>query len=166
MRLKWLLLGLLLVTACSKNTPLSEGPASVASYQNFSADQKAQIIESINSMNTAAGKILVETVPNQNGYPITLVQVEPPPESPNRAGFAIHDDTQCTIQISKTVFDPAKKDYVKSVLWHEMGHCFGLQHDPQNGQLMYYTAEPFKTYSNESINRFFTEITSSVKQKR
>ena len=53
-------------------------------------------------------------------------------------------------------------DDLESVLWHELGHCAGLVHVPQTGEIMYAYTNAFSTYSSDALSRFFTAITSSA----
>lgn len=162
MRMWWLLLIVLVGTACSKKG-LPGGPGAVVAYENFSEDQRKLLVNTIADLNASAGSTIVETSANGTSFPITIALVDPPKESPNRAGYAILDGEKCTVQLSRPVFSPNRADYVKSVLWHELGHCFGLTHDPQEGQVMYYSAEPFASYKSDSLKRFYSEVLNLVR---
>jgi hypothetical protein len=49
-------------------------------------------------------------------------------------------------------------DLIKTVIWHELGHCIGLDHNGRIGHIMSEQVNPFDTYSKEEIDLFLTEV--------
>jgi len=49
-------------------------------------------------------------------------------------------------------------DLIKTVIWHELGHCIGLNHNGKVGHIMSEQVNPFESYRKEEINLFLTEV--------
>jgi len=152
----------LLITACGKNRQSSiPWPAVITNFERFSEAQKEQLLTAVNDLNTQAGKTVI-TTSEGTGFPISLKLVEPTEDTKTRAGYAILEDDKCNIEISTIVFEPGRADVIKPVLWHEIGHCVGLTHDPQQGEIMFRITSGFTTYTKEAVQRFlYTMLTSA-----
>jgi len=153
-----------LVVGCGKNRPApGTWPARVIGHEGFSEEQWASIKGAVDYLNTGAGKKLVYQEGETGGdYPITFKFVENSADHSSRAGLAIFDDESCTIEVSSVVFLTANADTLVPVINHELGHCAGLEHDPQAGQVMYRSATTLKAYTPDSLGRFFNEVVINV----
>lgn len=125
-------------------------------------DQKQQIVDSLQDMNVRVHRTVVEPAALSNSYPITITVRDPWAEAPSRAGYATVEDDKCTIEISRVVFEADKVDYRKPVIWHELGHCAGLSHDPKEGEVMYRSSSELKNYTADALTRFYQEVLSSI----
>lgn len=124
----------------------------------FSDSQQTQIRTALEEMNTDAKKRVIEVNGAHDHFPVTITLRDPWPEAPSRAGYATMTPDGCLVEISTDVMRRGKEDYIRPVLWHELGHCAGLQHDPKEGEVMYKISEPFDTYSSDAFTRFWGTI--------
>lgn len=85
------------------------------------------------------------------------------------AGRATLSNWSCTIELAdflfaknKTTGEMTAKALLLAVLWHEIGHCGGLPHVEEAGELMSPITLPFSSYSDAKIQRFFTDLLNST----
>lgn len=90
---------------------------------------------------TLTDNVYIEQSFKDMGFPVTLeVVVTKKRLQDNRAGETDGIGTfKCNIAIDIDTFKSL--DYLKDVLWHEYGHCAGLDHNPRQGTIMYYRTE-------------------------
>jgi hypothetical protein len=163
MRYLWLVAVVVVVSACGNNRPQTgPWPAAVVSTEHFSAAESQTLITALDEMNIAVHRTIVQPDSATSGYPITIVLRGPWDEAPDRAGYATVESDKCTIELSNVIFAEGKKDYIKPVVWHEMGHCAGLQHDPTQGEIMYKASNRLSDYTQASISRFYVNVLSSI----
>ena len=152
----------LVLTACAKirNEPW---PARIESISGFSGEEETNVRSALADLNESGGKttLILDGAPAR-AFPITILKRDPPADAPNRAGLSTLDESHCTIEISSKVFSPGYSTYMKSVVWHEIGHCGGLVHTGQVGALMYPTTAPFVDYTNYELGDFFAALFSSA----
>jgi len=72
-------------------------------------------------------------------------------------GVAWIDEVPCRIQMADRTY-VFGQDWVNSVLWHEIGHCLGMDHHPDSEDIMYKYAKPLPQYSKESLQEFFRRL--------
>lgn len=150
---------MLVVTGCGNYRQFNKPwPATVSGMQGFSDSQQTQIRAALEEVNTDAKKRVIEVDGAADRFPVTIQLRNPWPEAPTRAGYATMDPNGCVIEISTDVMRKGKEDYLRPVLWHELGHCAGLQHDPKEGEVMYKVSEPFSYYSSDAFTRFWGTI--------
>lgn len=137
-------------------------PATITSMQGFSPTQMQQIQSAISDLNSTGKRPLITTEAGPRTYPISVSLVDPTQATENRAGCATVSGSQCVVQLSSLLFEDEYADDLESVVWHELGHCAGLVHVPQQGEVMFAYTIPFSTYSSDALSRFLTSITSSA----
>jgi len=141
-----------------------EWPAVIAGIEGFTEAQTSELMGSIRELNRNAGKIVVTEEPGTMGYPIFFRLVEPKGPSERRVGHAVFDEFKCEIDLSSIAFKSDRKGLAKSVLWHEIGHCAGLEHESESTELMYFTSFPFTFYSEGALDRFVGALNRSIIQ--
>jgi len=72
-------------------------------------------------------------------------------------GVATVGGHQCKIQIAYRTFS-YPQDWIDSVVWHEIGHCFYLEHSTDDEDIMYKYARPLSWYSTEVLSNFFRRL--------
>ncbi|MBI3293801.1 MAG: matrixin family metalloprotease [Deltaproteobacteria bacterium] len=139
-------------------------PAAIVSISGFSSEEETSVRSALTDLNQSSGKIalLVEGESAKSAFPISISKREPPPDAPNRAGLSTFDEIHCAIEISPKVFTVTYQSYLKSVIWHEVGHCGGLVHTTKLGALMYPTTEPFFDYSKGDLSDFLAALFSAA----
>lgn len=152
---------LLLLVACGRQEGRAPWPAKVTSLEGLSDNELGLVRGAISSLNGQAGKTLVEEG-HQDGYHIVIKKVDGTDWPKTRAGYATVAGSSCTIELSKQIFENKKADLISSVVWHELGHCSGLGHDPQEGEMMSAITSPFISYSKEVLSRFLEEMSQSA----
>ncbi len=164
MRLWVSLVVVVLVVGCGKNRPMpGTWPAQITSHTGFTDEQWNKIQGAVDYMNTGAGKKLIYDEGEQGGiYPIYFKLVENGTDHATRAGLAIFDSETCTIEVSTLVFMAGNQDTLIPVINHELGHCAGLEHDPQVGQIMYQSATNLKAYTRDAFSKFFTRVEQNI----
>ena len=130
--------------------------------KRFSSEQKQQLTGFINDLNSRTQRTVLNLEAKSEGYPIYLELVDPPASEPQRAGYAIRDEEQCTIQLSRFLFQPQKEEYRESVFLHEVGHCAGLEHTTEKPDLMYPTTAKWSSYDATHLNVFFNRIIAII----
>lgn len=69
----------------------------------------------------------------------------------------------CAIDVRPELFDTNEHD-LKGVIWHEYGHCAGLNHSPYLGQIMYYQETgSFDLYAPSEVLNFRREVCKLTK---
>ena len=156
----WLLFGILLAGCGKKGHEHLPWPASV-NLNGISESDAALIRNAFTQMNDEGGKMIVQETSERGKYPIAFQIVEFP-KSETQAGLATIEDTRCTIQLARHLFtDPSMSSYLVPVVWHELGHCAGLKHNPIRGEIMFASTVPFERYSPKEIARFFADLFDS-----
>jgi len=73
-------------------------------------------------------------------------------------GQATEQYFDCFIELSPIIF--IEKEYFKPVVHHEIGHCFGLDHTPNEKDIMYESAHNIKDYTQADWDRYFQQLKS------
>lgn len=136
-----------------------EWPASIHNFVNLSQTDIDSLSTSISDLNSGVGEeILRIGGPILTGYPIVISKVSSFPGFPNRIGFAIQRADHCAIEIKASVFSDAS--LLRTTLWHELGHCAGLPHVSQSGEIM--SPSIGGSYSGAVLDRFFESLLISI----
>jgi hypothetical protein len=129
----------------------------------FSNEQRQAILQALQDLNTSAGRTIIRIEEGrQENYPVSFHLAAPTPETENRAGEATVASDSCSIEISSRVFDPTYVSTLQAVVWHELGHCAGLLHVPDPGEIMYRITNGFSTYQAAALDRFYRAILGSA----
>lgn len=158
MRRLWVGAVLFLIAGCGNNR---QWPATIVSTQGFSPTQLQALQSAIGSLNSQSKRILITSSGGPKSFPISISLVGPDQATENRAGCATVDSNQCSVQLSTLLFESDYAGDLESVVWHELGHCAGLVHVPQSGEIMYAYTNSFSSYSSGALSRFFASIIGS-----
>jgi hypothetical protein len=71
------------------------------------------------------------------------------------AGTAEKDGYSCIVTIYPVAL---RSDILKTVLWHEYGHCLGLDHTNANSEIMSAGVFQFRYYKKAAVDRFLNEF--------
>jgi hypothetical protein len=166
MRKLLLVIACFLIAGCSKKGhSYLQWPATLGGLEGFSEPQKERILGAISDLNLKIRRTVVapqglqtqDSSSGSDGSPIFIRFEQDIPEQKNViAGRATVDGEKCVIQISSVVAD--NDDLLVPVLWHEVGHCAGLDHDPSKGEIMYKTTYTMDHYDESTLNRFFAKV--------
>ncbi|MBY0372257.1 matrixin family metalloprotease [bacterium] len=80
------------------------------------------------------------------------------------AGRATLTAENCLIELGDFIFND--DELMQAVLWHEIGHCGGLQHVKEDGEIMSPVTKPFNQYSSDKVQRFFGDLLASIGEKK
>jgi len=134
-----------------------EWPALLVSVSDFSESQQDMVYEAVDQFNNRSGKTLIIFNDSEADSQIFIRWKEEIPQLRSAiAGRATMEPDKCTIDIAEIV--ASTKDYLIPVLWHEIGHCAGLEHVPEKGEIMYKEVTPLSDLETEAIERFFSDV--------
>ena len=154
------------VTACGNLSNSSTGwPAQLVAVDAGGDDGEALVRSDLRDLATAAKKELF-----QDGEPtgssavlkVTIRRVPDWVDAPRRAGYATMEGDTCLVELAERLFASRHAAYRKTVVWHELGHCAGLEHDREEDEVMSPTTTSFDTYDETAIERFVAEFEKSA----
>lgn len=119
------------------------------------------VVEAIADLNLKIQRTVVMPEELQSseagGSPIYIRFAQTIPEQTSAiAGRATVEGDKCVVQISSIVAND--DSLLVPVLWHELGHCAGLSHDPTKGEVMYKVTYSMREYDKPAFDRFFTHV--------
>lgn len=157
------ILFILLLCSCG-HTPTKTWPAAITSMVGFTDSQKNTLTGYVKDLNTLVGRDIV-TFGGENAYVITVKFVDSRTLNTNTIGMAHIGSDECGIDLSSELFVDLP-GYTKTTIWHEIGHCAGLDHiDPKSGEIMSPEAMSFVMYGEKELNRFKDDILRSIGAK-
>lgn len=127
----------LLITA--KISPTQTNPLSL---QNFTPQEEIQIINVFKELNVYQKRLMIVRKKELEQYVL---------------GIAYVQYLECYIELSPLLFTQAK-DYFKPSLYHEIGHCFGLEHVENKNDVMWQEARNESDYTSLDWERFQTQL--------
>ena len=161
-KLLWLAAAVVL-TSCGRNGSLRlSWPTTIGGLEGFSDTQREAVMGAISQLNVKIKRTMVspaglQTQESEEGSPIYFRFAENIPEQKKViAGRATVDGEKCVIQISSVVAN--NNELLVPVIWHELGHCAGLDHDPKSGEVMYSSTVSMKNYNEATLGRFFDRV--------
>lgn len=143
-----------LVTGCGNyRHQYLNWPARLVTLSDFSANEEKMVRGAIDEFNQRSGRNLIVSSDTETDSEIIVSWAsEIPRNATEVAGRATIEVDKCTVQISSVV--SSDEDFLKPVLWHELGHCAGLEHDEHENEIMYKTATYFSKFTEEALVRF------------
>jgi hypothetical protein len=151
---------ILLLCSCG-HTPPRTWPATISSMTGFTDSQKSEVMGYVKDLNTLVGHDIV-VLSRENSYVLTFKFVDYRELNTDTIGMAHVGGNACGIDLSSELFD-VLTDHAKTTVWHEIGHCAGLDHiDPKIGEIMSPEAMAFYMYGPKQLDRFRTDILTSL----
>ena len=168
MRNVFLLFFCILLVACGKER---HWPAEISSCSGCSTEEKGSVSSFVTDLNAKSGSNLISMSESENKtqFAITVrfvegAEIQESGDSKNtRAGLATVYIDHCDVQLSKDLHKAENAQYFKAVLWHEMGHCAGLEHDNSEEEIMFAVTKKFPAYTEDAITRFINKFKQSAK---
>lgn len=168
MRNLLLLIFCILLVACGKER---HWPAEISSCSGCSQEEIGSVSSYVSDLNSKSGSNLVSmsNKESKTQFSITVrfvegVEIQESGDSKNtRAGLATVYVDHCDVQLSKDLHKQENSQYFKAVLWHEMGHCAGLEHDNNEEEIMFAVTKKFPAYTDDAITRFINKFKQSAR---
>ena len=154
MRFPALAFAVLLVTGCGGEIPRSPWPAHIASMEGMSEEEQAEVRKAVDELNALAETTVVTFEPSAANYGIVVKKNDPSQDVENRAGFALVSPQNCNIDLSSVIFNSDKTEYIRPVIFHELGHCAGMNHSEDESDIMFKATVPNSSYTEEAISKF------------
>ncbi|MBM4304771.1 MAG: matrixin family metalloprotease [Deltaproteobacteria bacterium] len=149
---------LVLVSACGvapeKKAPW---PASVR-LENLTDVEQSRITQSLKQISTTLGIELFNFDSRPSQFQLTITRMTPEGRNVSQAGVATYNGTFCKVELNELVLQSSYSSYFEPVLWHEIGHCSGMEHVENSKEIMYPFANPRSFYSETSISSFFQSL--------
>ncbi len=156
---------LLLVAACGKNPQeRAPWPASIT-LNGLTQSEINSVSETLTGFTSTLGSAVFYFDNRPAQFQITITKFSSSTDSSSKAGLATYDESFCKVELNELVFNARFSSYLEPVLWHELGHCAGMEHNSSSGEIMYFLASPKDSYAEAAITRFmkaFTDFTSLV----
>ena len=163
MRVVLLVLVTFFVAACGQYAERSPWPAQIASMEGMTDTEKAEVRKAVESLNSLfGGQVLSFSPESETNYTISMKKSEPPTDNAQRAGYATVGIANCSVDLSAVLFREGMKEYIRPVVFHELGHCAGLEHSPDENDVMYKTTNKDGFYTEEAIERFLAAFRASA----
>lgn len=159
------ILFLLLAATCSCTHQKDIWPAYVTSYHNFTGEEITEIKKHLSHLNLMAKKdhgvkTLISFDKIDGNFEIIIkFNNEDGQEYPRVAGTALRKSRECIITIYPVTFE---RNMLKSVLWHEIGHCANLKHFKKENDIMYKSAKAFEQYDEYTVKRFVKRLNNKI----
>jgi len=153
--MKYLIVCLLLLTGCAKKITW---PASV-NFESLNNLEVEAITNSLKDLSTNSKKELFYFEDKSNSFKITVTKMA---NDNKHLGMASVTEETCLVQLNEIVFEESYSSYFVPVLYHEVGHCAGMMHDPTEGEIMYYIGSPIDFYTQDAFQRFFNQLVDFV----
>lgn len=148
----------LLLTSCAKKPGW---PASVT-FQSLDSSQTETALNYLKSLSEETKMELFNFNKVEGNFKIIITK-KSFNQNENYLGLATVTEVGCLVQLNEIIFlNSDFKDYFKPVLYHELGHCAGMIHDPKEGEIMFHVGSPESFYTQDAFNRFFNQLANFV----
>lgn len=184
LRLAFLVTGVLITSGCGDYSQATGAwPAAVISLTGFNAEDSLLLENQLAALNETADQTVV-TFNSGAGATISIRFVEEIEgaaiASPSMveihsggrgvtgqkvyqiAGRAIVSGAKCEIELAHFTRTSQKGALFRPVLWHEVGHCAGLNHVTEEGELMSPVTLTESNYNDEKIARFVKNLLTAI----
>ena len=140
--MKYLYIIFLVAIGCSENRSYRlEGIASL------DAQTRSVLADSVFQINA---RTLRPIVGEKGAYPVVIEWASELGAA--RVGHVVVTASSCHITLKNSLI--GNPNLLKSVFVHEFGHCAGLQHEVNSGEIMSPDAVPWSNYSEAALNHF------------
>lgn len=153
------------VTACGNLSDSGTGwPARIVSVDAGDSASEDLVRQDMKDLETEAKRTLFVDGEPSGSKPVLQITIRRVPDwtdAPRRAGYATMEGDSCLVELAERLFT-THAVYRKTVVWHELGHCAGLNHDPDEGEVMSATTSAFSSYDAATLERFIGEFEKSA----
>ena len=154
---KYLIVCLLLLSGCAKEVTW---PASIK-FQSLNNLEVEAITNSLKDLSQSTNRELFYFEERPNSFKITITKMDYQSNSKYLGRATITEGT-CLVELNEVVLEDSYSSFFVPVLYHELGHCTGMGHNPNEGEIMYYVGSSIDFYSQDAFNRFFNEFVQFV----
>lgn len=156
------LLAFLFIFATSCGRADFTWPALIRIAPNTSPHESYLAINSIKDLNTFMGfEVTKFALDAETVTAYTVVVNFSPTNNKGKAGLAAVYGDICFITIYPVAVN---LNLVKATMWHEIGHCAGLLHVEQSGEIMSTAVTEFPHYSQDKLLFFKNQLKSILKR--
>lgn len=141
MEVKLLNTATLLILIWSSKIPVSS-EAKILGFHNLNQAEQIQITETLKILDVYNRRTFIFTKKPLKGYIV---------------GIAYDFYFECYVELSPEIFNPT---YFKSVFYHEIGHCFGLDHTDNENDIMYFEAKSINEHKYLDWAQFLLQLNS------
>ena len=155
---------LLTLSACSKQSA-TLGALRLSGLETLSPAESSLVREIAEDFNVRAGKSVLLT----EGPTATVTfhrtsaaeMAALPQNETTHDGLAVRSASGCDVYIRDTYFTNAQRDSFTALAWHEVGHCYALEHATADTEIMFPSFQPSSAYGADAIARFFGLVVSA-----
>jgi hypothetical protein len=179
-----------LVGCQKKAAPSLQWPATVSAMGGLSSEESSLLYGYIDELNSELSDKLLITTTDTSGATIQIVKVnslgsksatnaffslspstfqtDDRGQGTQVAGRATLEEGSCRVELASFLFSAiavqpqSANGLIKSVLWHELGHCGGLDHTANSKDLMYKQSFDFSNYSDQALHHFFNDFVAAT----
>ena len=155
LKIGFLILSLVLFSGCGRKQAPAPWPATVR-FEGLTQSEINSVRESLNKFSDSFGSEVFFFDERVSQFQISIGKLGNSEATSSKAGLATFDDSSCKVELNNLIFQSDYSSYLEPVVWHELGHCAGMEHNPKSGELMYHIASPQSLYTEEAIHRFWS----------
>lgn len=156
--MRYLIIFLLLLPSCAKKITW---PASV-NLQGLNDLEAQGVINTLKDLSQSSKKELFYFDGDKSDSLKIVITKMDYAHNSTHLGQATPTGATCLIQLNEVVFQDSYGSFFVPVLYHEVGHCAGMGHDPKEGEIMYHVGAPKDYYADAAYQRFFDQLVDFV----